>query len=58
MLEGLGATVTQIHAPFQPEPGAYVNGHDHGAEPPHDHGLGALHRHAHSHPHSHAEKTG
>lgn len=38
MARGLGATVTQIEAPFQPEGGAYgpgrVHGHDHG----HDHG--------------------
>lgn len=60
MLEGLGATVTETHAPFQPEPGAYANGHDHGAGHAHDHGSGD-HHHAHHHPHrghGHAEKAG
>lgn len=38
MLEGLGATVTDIAAPFDPEGGAY-DGHDHA----HDHG----HHHGH-----------
>ncbi len=43
MLAGLGATVTEIEAPFDPEGGAYGghhtahdHGHDHAA--PHDHG--------------------
>jgi urease accessory protein len=43
MLTGLGATVTEIEAPFDPEGGAYGGrhiahdlGHDHAA--PHDHG--------------------
>ncbi|MGB0750125.1 MAG: urease accessory protein UreE [Magnetospiraceae bacterium] len=30
MLEGLGAMVTEIHAPFAPEPGAYSGGGLHG----------------------------
>lgn len=29
MLEGLGATVTEEHAPFEPESGAYGGGHHH-----------------------------
>lgn len=29
MLEGLGATVTEINAPFDPQGGAYDGGHDH-----------------------------
>jgi urease accessory protein len=29
MLTGLGATLTQIEAPFDPEQGAYAHGHDH-----------------------------
>lgn len=41
MLEGLGATVTDIEAPFDPEGGAY-GGHSHGHG--HDHG-GHHHRH-------------
>lgn len=46
MLEGLGATVAHIMAPFSPESGAYAGqkqaGHHH-----HDHG----HEHAHEHKH-------
>jgi urease accessory protein len=34
MLRGLGAHLTQIEAPFEPEPGAYGYGHAHG---PHHH---------------------
>jgi urease accessory protein len=30
MLEGLGATVTEEQAPFEPESGAYGGGHQHG----------------------------
>jgi urease accessory protein len=41
MLRGLGATVTTVEAPFDPEGGAYG---DHG----HDH-----HGHDHKHPHDH-----
>ena len=57
MLEGLGATVTESHAPFQPEPGAYANGHDHAAVPAHEHGPGLHHDHSHHH-HAHGEKRG
>lgn len=32
MLEGLGATVQTIEAPFEPEAGAYAPGHQHGDE--------------------------
>lgn len=32
MLEGLGATVTEEQAPFEPESGAYGGGHHHGDE--------------------------
>lgn len=35
MLMGLGATVIEEHAPFEPESGAYGGGHHHG----HDHPL-------------------
>lgn len=38
MLEGLGATVTRISAPFNPESGAYA-----GVRAAHDHGLGHAH---------------
>jgi urease accessory protein len=37
MLEGLGATVTEEMAPFEPESGAYGGGHHHHD---HDHGHG------------------
>lgn len=37
MLEGLGATVTEEQAPFEPESGAYGGGHHHGDE--HHHPL-------------------
>lgn len=42
MLEGLGATVEEVKAPFQPVHGAY-HAHGHG----HDHGQG--HRGGHRH---------
>lgn len=35
MLEGLGATVTEEMASFEPESGAYGGGHHHGDEGPH-----------------------
>lgn len=34
MLNGLGAKVTKIEAPFEPEPGAYVAGHAHASNDP------------------------
>jgi urease accessory protein len=34
MLRGLGATVIPMHAPFEPEAGAYGAGHAHGAPEP------------------------
>ena len=50
MLRGLGARVTPIEAPFDPEGGAYAE-----ATPAHDHGH--LHEehcgHGHAHPHDH-----
>jgi urease accessory protein len=51
MLEGLGAAVSHVDAPFQPEGGAYGGGpaqsHAH-----HD-GHERHHEHGHSHPHDH-----
>ena len=53
MVRGLGARVTAIEAPFDPEGGAYghgtVTGHDHG----HSHDHGHAHDHGHSHDHGH-----
>ncbi|MDR7221262.1 urease accessory protein UreE [Aminobacter aminovorans] len=52
MLEGLGATVTDILAPFEPVRGAYSgHGHDHGHS--HDHAHGHDHHHEDDHGHHH-----
>jgi urease accessory protein len=54
MVKGLGASVVEIEAPFDPEGGAYVvadhghRGHDHG-----HHHHGHDHRHDHGHGHHH-----
>lgn len=48
MLSHLGATVTEVTEPFQPEGGAYGHGRTHA----HEHGH-TLHTHDHSHGHSH-----
>ena len=56
MLEGLGAEVRDISAPFSPEQGAYAGGHaghGHSHEAAHDHGHGHHDHHEHGH-HSHA----
>jgi urease accessory protein len=56
MLEGLGAVVTEVSAPFDPEGGAYDGaeaGHDH-HHGHHDHGSGHGHSHSHDrHHHDH-----
>ena len=41
MLVGLGAKVQRVVAPFEPEAGAYANGHRHGEEPSQ---AGRIHR--------------
>lgn len=48
MLTGLGATVRDITAPFNPVRGAYA-----GHEPGHHHSHGHTHDHHHDHDHSH-----
>jgi len=60
MLEGLGATVTDIVAPFSPVRGAYSggghghsHGHDHQHSHEHEHSHGHDHAHSHDHSHSH-----
>lgn len=59
MLRGLGATVSALVAPFEPEAGAYAGGHHH-----HDEGLGARiheygsHDHDHGHDHGHDHDHG
>lgn len=50
MLEGLGAKVREVTAPFDPEGGAYDGAHQAHDQ---DHGHGH-HRHSHDHGHSHA----
>jgi urease accessory protein len=61
MVRGLGARVTEIEAPFDPEGGAYAtgghgahddHGHDHHDHAHHDH---AGHDHSHDHGHHHDE---
>jgi len=55
MLEGLGADVTDIVAPFEPVRGAYSgHGHDHGHS--HDHSRSHDHPHHHGHDHSHGDE--
>lgn len=61
MVAGLGAKVTPIEAPFDPEGGAYAQhvatqGHEHGHDHHgHDHGHDHHHGHAHhAHDHDHA----
>jgi urease accessory protein len=46
MLKGLGATVVELEAPFQPEGGAYAVAGGHG------------HRHGHDHGHDHDAESG
>jgi len=53
MLRGLGATIEEMTAPFEPEAGAYGGGHHH-ADEEHAHGA-RIHEygeHAHDHEHS------
>jgi urease accessory protein len=50
MLRGLGARLSPIEAPFDPEHGAYDH-HHHGRG--HDHSHGHDHGHAHVHDHDH-----
>jgi urease accessory protein len=70
MLAKLGATVSEVEAPFEPEAGAYAGGHhqhdemghggkihDHGQDHDHDHGHGHAH-HGHDHGHVHDEHCG
>ena len=43
MLQGLGLAVTELEAPFEPEPRAYGGGHHHATDEPHHHGV--IHEH-------------
>jgi urease accessory protein len=52
MARGLGAVVTAIEAPFNPEGGAYAKGgHDHHDHDHHDHGHHDHDHHDHGHKH-------
>jgi urease accessory protein len=55
MLIGLGATVEDIEAPFDPEGGAYGGAHasHHHHDHDHDHDHDHSHDHAHGHEHGH-----
>jgi urease accessory protein len=54
LLESLGAKVTAIEAPFEPEGGAYdAVSDDHGHHHHHDHRHGHDHGHDHTHGHDH-----
>lgn len=54
MIEGLGGRVRAIKAPFDPEGGAYSQGHgDHGHGHSHDHKHHHHHAHDHNHDHDH-----
>ena len=55
MLQGLGATLERMQAPFEPEAGAYAGGHHHhdeggeGGGAARIHEFGAAHDHGHDH---------
>ncbi|MEQ1954574.1 urease accessory protein UreE [Mesorhizobium sp. CN2-181] len=53
MLEGLGATVNEVLAPFEPVRGAYSSGHDHGHDHEHHRHDHDDHDHHHDHDHDH-----
>lgn len=59
MLARLGAEVSPVTGPFQPEGGAYGHGrtfgHDHGPDRGHDHGQRHDHGHDHAHGHDHGD---
>jgi urease accessory protein len=50
MVKKLGAKVTQVEAPFEPEAGAYAGGHHQHDEMGHG---GKIHEHHHDHDHDH-----
>jgi len=66
LLKALGAKVTPLQAPFEPEGGAYEvpSGHEHHGHHHHDHahgdacGCGHDHAHEHSHDHGHGHDHG
>lgn len=59
MLQGLGATVTQVMAPFTPEQGAYSGGHNAaGHDSTEQDGQAGAHHHDHDHAHTHDHDHG
>ncbi len=66
MVKKLGATVSHIEAPFEPEAGAYAGGHQHDEmghggkihDHHHDHDHDHDHGHDHGHDHVHDEHCG
>lgn len=54
MLEGLGATVTDVSEPFKPVRGAYSGHADHSHDHGHAHSHAEAHSHAHGEAHSHS----
>jgi urease accessory protein len=71
MLKKMGAKVTHIEAPFEPEAGAYAGGHhqhdemghggkihDHHHDHDHDHKHAHDHEHGHDHAHGHDHEHG
>jgi urease accessory protein len=53
MLKKLGAKVSEVEAPFEPEAGAYAGGHHRHDEMGHG---GKIHEHGHDHDHDHDHK--
>jgi urease accessory protein len=53
MLKKLGAKVSEVEAPFEPEAGAYAGGHHQHDEMGHG---GKIHEHGHDHDHDHDHK--
>jgi len=53
MLRGLGARLSTLAAPFDPEHGAYEQPHGHAHEHVQEHAHGGHHHHGHSHEHDH-----
>jgi urease accessory protein len=62
MLVGLGARLAPVHAPFEPESGAYGHAHHQGHDPSHAHAHATAHAEAqaraHAAPHADARTAG
>ncbi|MBI3705766.1 MAG: urease accessory protein UreE [Rhizobiales bacterium] len=53
LLKSLGAKLTMIEAPFEPEGGAYASSHGHSHDHDHEHDHDHGHAHGHKHHHDH-----